>query len=153
MRELAYRREQWITSQRTMTSKHDGLKSQYLRIVDLNSGKSTMKRMQIRRDDFNSAILDLNGKQLTHLYRSRCLSWFYQFSTNNNFFWPFESQTCHCATSACATHSAGVLRDKIRHFLWENKFFVSVLRLFGFLLMFRRFIVGLLKSYKSIRLD
>lgn len=115
------------------TSSHDGFKTTNIYTSSTSiAEKSRMKfikRMQTRRENFPARNLWSEWKTINP-FVSFCLLRFYQFSSNNKSFWPFdgvERQQCHCFTSKNVriTHSAGVLRDKIFHFLWENNFLWS----------------------------
>ena len=78
------------------------------------------KRMQTRRESF----LRSQWKAINP-FVSFCLWRFYQFSSDNKSFWPFDGmKTCHCFTTKklSGLHTLQVSFGIKSNFLWENNF-------------------------------
>lgn len=115
--------------------------------------------MQIWREKFSVHVRlvkrQLNGKQLTHLYRFVWEDFINFHQTINLFDLSMERNEnmplFHHKKIVRITHSAGVLRDKNRNFLWENNF-LSTVQFFVCLISKLTFIVFVSQKQREKRL-
>lgn len=117
-------------------------KSKCLLILDLNSAeiRRWWKLVEINANTEGKtfpifAIDVFNGTQLTHLYRRLFVKIFINFHQTINLSDLSMVKTCHWFRLEMfpgSTSTAGVLRDKIENFLWENNFLsTTFFRLFS----------------------
>lgn len=87
---------------------------------------NSWKLMQIRRENF-SHFRDwrFQWNAINPFAPLFVCEDFYQFPSNNKSFWPFDGENMPLVSPrnvSRITSTAGVLRDKIDNFLWENNF-------------------------------
>lgn len=88
--------------------------------------ENSWKLMQIRRENF-SHFRDwrFQWNAINPFAPLFVCEDFYQFPSNNKSFWPFDGENMPLVSPrnvSRITSTAGVLRDKIDNFLWENNF-------------------------------